>query len=140
MGNKPIKCSKKETGSSVISLHFYTPSLIERRLSFYHNCAHSKIVHMHIRKLCTCTFENCTHVAKYCLILILFRIAKRSKTQPYVSKESLRTIFVSGEYFSLTINKRTIAYRQSAMKIAAISGDLPCNFSYVVHGPFKQSF
>ena len=42
--NRPISYSAKEPGSSVIFIHFYTRDSIEWRLSFYHYCAHSKIL------------------------------------------------------------------------------------------------
>ena len=42
---RPFSYSTKEPGSSVIFKHFYTQGAIEWRKSFYHNCAHSKILH-----------------------------------------------------------------------------------------------
>ena len=42
--NRPFSYSAKEPGSSVIFIHFYTRDSIEWRKSFYHNCAHSKIL------------------------------------------------------------------------------------------------
>ena len=61
--NKPFSYSAKETGSSVIFIHFLARGSIEWRENFYHYCAHSKILQI---------------VAKCRSILILFRIAKRS--------------------------------------------------------------
>ena len=61
--NRPFSYSTNEPGSSVIFVHLYTRGSIEWRQSFYHNCAHSKILQ---------------NVAKFRSILILFGIAKRS--------------------------------------------------------------
>ena len=56
--NRPFSYSAKESGSSVIFIHFYTRDSIEWRYSFYHNRAHSKILQ---------------NVAKYRSIEILFQ-------------------------------------------------------------------
>ena len=42
--NRPFSYPKKEPGSSVIFIHFDTRCSIEWRWSFYHYCAHSKIL------------------------------------------------------------------------------------------------
>ena len=41
---RPFRYSAKEPGSSVIFIHFYTRDSIKWRYSFYHYCAHSKIL------------------------------------------------------------------------------------------------
>ena len=61
--HRPFSYSTKEPGSSVIFIHFYTRRSIQWRYSFDPYCANSKILQ---------------NEAKYRLILILFRIAKRS--------------------------------------------------------------
>ena len=44
VSNRPFSYSTKESGSSVIFIHFYTRGSIEWRYGFYLNCAHSKIL------------------------------------------------------------------------------------------------
>ena len=56
--HRPFNYSATEPGSSVIFIHFYTRDSIKWRYSFYHYCAHSKILQ---------------NVAKYRLIEILFQ-------------------------------------------------------------------
>ena len=63
ISNRPFSYSRKDPGSSVISIHSYTRGSIEWHEGFCLYCAHSKILQ---------------NIGNYQSTLFLFRIAKRS--------------------------------------------------------------